>query len=189
MSRNGQLSFSKSRKLTLKIGDTAPDFALNTVKGNEWRLSAQLGKVTALLFYPKNETLVCTRQMCSVRDNWEEYLKTKAVVVGISPGTTEEHRNFSQHHGLPLTLLADVGREITKIYTRHQILPVQFTRAIVIVDAKGIIRYRRIMLRAFRPTDRSVLASIYAARTDALQENFDKIIDDFKTKKINETSD
>lgn len=169
--------------MVFKVGDKAQDFVLNTLKGNEWRLSAQLGKVTALLFYPKNETLVCTRQLCSVRDHWEDYLKTKAVVVGISPGTIHEHQNFALHHRLPFTLLADTGREITKNYCWHKFMPVRLTRAIVIIDAKGIIRYRKVMLRAFRPTDKSVLASIYAARTDALQENFEKMITDFKTKK------
>lgn len=45
----------------------APDFVLKTEKGENWRLSDYLGNVVALLFYPQNETLVCTRQLCSVR--------------------------------------------------------------------------------------------------------------------------
>lgn len=175
--------------MVLKVGDKALDFVLNTLKGNEWRLSTQLGSVTALFFYPKNETLVCTRQMCSIRDHWVDYLKTKAVVVGVSPGTIQEHQNFALHHRLPFTLLADVGREITKNYCWHKFMPIQLTRAVVIIDAKGIIRYRKVMLRAFRPTDKSVLANIYAARTDALQENFDKMISEFKTKETNRMTD
>lgn len=160
----------------LKIGDKAPDFALISLNGEEWHLSEQIGKVTALLFYPKNETLVCTKQLCSVRDNWSDYIKTKAVVVGISHGTVDEHRLFSRRHQLPLSLLADVDRKVTETYGRHWIMPISFTRAIVIVDAKGFIRHRKIMLRAFRPTDKSVLASIYAARTDSLQESFEAIL-------------
>jgi len=160
----------------VKIGDKAPDFVLDSVEGEKWRLSDQLGSVTALLFYPKDETLVCTKQMCSVRDNWSEYLKTKAVVVGISQGTVEDHRRFSQRHQLPLPLLADESRKITRKYGWHWILPVNFTRAIVVIDSTGVIRYRKVMLRAFRPTDKSVLTSIYAARTDALQSRFRKIL-------------
>lgn len=154
----------------LRVGDRAPDFVLETTSGAAWRLSEHLGEVAALLFYPKNETLVCTKQMCSLRDNWTDYLKTKAVVVGISPGTIEEHKSFSRRHLLPIPILADGDREVTKIYCRHPLLPVQWARAVVVVNAKGIITYRKVMFRAFRPTDKSVIASIYAARTEAIVE-------------------
>ena len=166
----------------LNIGDKAPDFVLETEEGKIWRLSEQLGKVTALLFYPKNETLVCTKQLCSVHDNWADYLETKASVVGISPGEPEDHRKFSRRHRLPLRILADADRTITKIYGRHWLMPVQITRAIVIVDAQGFIRCRRIMLRAFRPTDRGVIASIYAARTDFIHEQYSHIINEAREK-------
>jgi thioredoxin-dependent peroxiredoxin len=162
--------------ISVAVGAKAPDFELKTEKGEQWRLSENLGSVVALLFYPKNETLVCTKQLCSVRDNWSDYLETKALVVGISPGNVDEHRAFAQRHKLPIPLLADVDRGVTERYSFHWILPVFFTRAIVIVDAKGIIRARKIMLRAFRPTDRSVIASIYAARADSLQEKYSSLI-------------
>lgn len=154
-----------------KIGMPAPDFTLFNERGEGWRLSKQLGRVTALLFYPKSETLVCTKQMCSLRDHWSDYIETKAVIVGISPGTADEHVGFAEHHRLPLPLLADPDRRITKIYSSHWLLPVSFTRAIVVVDAKGIIRFRRVMLRAFRPTDFQVLTAIYEAKTESVIES------------------
>lgn len=166
--------------LRLKVGDKAPDFTLTTEKGKEWRLSRQLGTVTALLFFPQAETLVCNRQMCSVRDNWIDYVKTKAVIVGISPGEIKTHELFSSHHRLPLTLLTDADRKITNVFGKHRFLSAKLTRAIVIIDARGFVRFQKIMLRAFRPTDRSVLRIIYAARTDALHENFDKLLKDSK---------
>ena len=168
----------------IEVGKAAPDFTLTTEKGEEWRLSDQRGQVTALLFYPGNETLVCTRQMCALRNNWAEYLETKASIVGISPGSIEENERFSLHHKLPLPLLADNNRKITNLYSYHWLMPVQLRRAIVVVDAKGLIRHQEIMLRAFRPTDRSVLASIYAARTDAIYERF-KILSDSHRRKNN----
>lgn len=171
---------SSNKVFGVAIGEKAPDFVLLSNGGKEWRLSEQMGTVTALLFYPQNETLVCTRQLCSVRDTWTDYLETKAAVVGISPATIEEHQKFSANHNLPLPLLADVDRKITGLYGKHWLLPIQLTRAVVIVDAKGIIRNRKIMLRAFRPTDRSVLASIYAARTDSLYEHYETIKDSYR---------
>jgi len=158
------------------VGEKAPDFELQTEKGERWRLSEQQGNVVALLFYPKNETLICTRQMCSVRDNWADYLETKAQIVGVSPGTIEEHKAFSNCHHLPISLLADVDRKVTETYNFHWIFPTVFTRAIVIVDAKGIIRSRKVMLRAFRPSDRSVITSIYAARADSLSETYSSLV-------------
>ena len=157
---------------TIKVGAKAPDFVLQTEQGEKWRLSEHFGNVTALLFYPKSETLVCRRQLCSIRDNWAKYVASKAAIVGISAGTTDDHLHFSDQYKMPLPLLVDVNRKITMLYSQHWLLPVQLTRAIVIVDAKGIIRYRKVMLRAFRPTDSSVLASIYAARTDYLYDNY-----------------
>lgn len=159
-----------------EIGTKSHDFVLKTEKGDSWRLSDYLGQVVALLFYPKNETLVCTKQLCSVRDHWTDYLATKAVVVGISPGTVEEHLQFGRRHKLPLSLLADTDGQITKKYSFHWLFPVSFTRVIVVVDAKGFIRTRKIMLRAFRPTDRNVVASIYEARADAIYENYDSLL-------------
>ena len=108
MQRAGENSFAA-------VGDNAPDFVLKACGGADWRLSDNLGTVTALLFYPKNETLVCTRQMCSVRDNWEKYLETKAAVVAVSPGTVEEHAAFARKYRLPLQILADDDRAVSKI--------------------------------------------------------------------------
>lgn len=159
----------------IEIGKKAPDFILKNEKGENWKLSGQLGSVTVLLFYPKNETLVCTKQLCLVRDHWETYLETKASVVGVSPATSEEHDEFGKKYKLPLPLLADTNRQITSIFGKHWFYPIQFTRAVVVVDAKGIIRNRKIMLRAFRPTDQSVIKAIHEARGDALFEKYENI--------------
>lgn len=78
------------------------------------------------------------------------------MIIGISPGTVEEHLQFGKKYRLPLALLADTDRNITKRYGLHWLFPLSFTRAIVVIDAKGYIRTERIMLRAFRPTDKSV---------------------------------
>lgn len=157
------------------IGSAAPDFLLKTDRNEDWRLSDHRGSVTVLLFYPQNETLVCTRQLCSVRDNWEKYLATKATIVGISPGTPKEHRAFAQHRQLPIPLLADPDRKITKLYGKHWLYPINFTRAVVVIDADGIIRNRDIMLRAFRPLDDRLITDIYAARGDYLNERYEQL--------------
>lgn len=157
------------------VGVAAPDFTLKKENDENWSLSENLGRVTVLLFYPQDETLVCTKQLCSVRDNWEAYLDTKAEIVGISPGSVDDHKSFSTRYGLTLSLLVDENRKITNIYGKHWLYPISFTRAIVVIDAKGIIRSRQVMLRAFRPKDADVITSIYAARSDALVDRYDSV--------------
>ena len=63
-----------------QVGAAAPDFTLKDGKGAEWRLSDKRGQVVVLLFYPGDETPICTRQMCSVRDHWDDYAATGAEV-------------------------------------------------------------------------------------------------------------
>ena len=152
------------------VGSHAPDFALQDAQNNEWRLSHHIGKVVVLLFYPQNETLVCTRQLCSVRDNWKDYLETNAVIVGVSPATSDEHRTFARQRGLPIPLLADNDRAVTRIFGKHWLYPINCTRAVVVIDAKGVIRNCDVMLRAFRPSDTQLITDIYAARGDAFHE-------------------
>lgn len=162
-----------TRSGSAAIGCKAPDFLLQTEKGENWKLSEKSGTVTVLLFYPQNETLVCTKQLCSVRDNWHQYLETKATIVGISPGTPDGHRKFSERLNLPITLLADPEREVTKIYGKHWLFPINFTRAVVVIDSHGMVRNRDIMLRAFRPSDTHLITDIYAARADELHQTYD----------------
>ena len=154
-----------------EVGSLSSDFTLLNTQNQEWSLKNSLGKVVALLFYPKDETLVCTRQLCSVRDNWEKYLDTEAEVIGVSPGTTNEHSEFAKNHKLPLPILADPERKITSTFAKHKLLPIWSTRGVVVIDAKGYIRYKKVMFLALRPTDEEVLAAINLAKYDKLASN------------------
>jgi peroxiredoxin Q/BCP len=148
-----------------QVGAKAPDFSLKDGQGAEWRLSDRRGKVTVLLFYPGDETPVCTKQMCSVRDRWADYSEMGAEVVGISTDTVESHRQFAEHHGLPLRLLADTGGSVSKAYNATSWLPNRAARAVFVIDAHGIIRYRKIQpLSLFRPNDDEIIAAIRAAQ-------------------------
>lgn len=153
----------------VEIGELAPDFSLSDQQGREWSLAGQRGKVVLLLFYPANETLVCTKQLCSVRDNWSKYLDTKAEVVGVSSADNESNNIFAEKYRLPLPLLADVDRGVTRTYASHGIFPLYFMRGLCVIDAEGIIRTHQTMLRAFRPNDHDVILKLYAARADAIE--------------------
>jgi thioredoxin-dependent peroxiredoxin len=142
-------------------GSTAPDFVLPDGNGEDWRLSDSRGKVVVLLFYPGDETPICTRQMCSVRDRWEDYAATGAEVVGISTNTVESHKSFAENHELPLRLLADVDRKVADMYGAQSLIPGKVARSVFVIDAQGVIRYRDVRpLGLFRPKDDDILRAI-----------------------------
>ena len=145
-------------------GDPAPDFALSDGSGATWRLSDHRGQVVVLLFYPGDETPVCTRQMCSVRDRWEDYAASGAEVVGISTDSVESHRAFTEHHELPLRLLSDAGRKVADLYGARSLIPGKVARSVFIVDPEGVIRYRDVRpLGLFRPKDDEIIKAIKEA--------------------------
>jgi thioredoxin-dependent peroxiredoxin len=148
----------------LSVNDPAPDFTLRDGNGDDWRLSDQRGKVVVLLFYPGDETPVCTRQMCSVRDRWDDYLATGAEVVGISGDSVESHKNFAEHHNLPLRLLSDAERAVAKLYGAESFIPGRVARAVFVIDPKGILRYRDVRpIGLFKPKDDATIAAIKEA--------------------------
>ena len=123
-----------------KVGDQAPDFELPGTDG-PFRLSAHRGRRVVLLFYPGDNTPVCTRQFCSYRDQAEEVDDLDAVLVGISSQDLDSHEEFTRANGLNIPLLADVDGAVAKSFGAHA--PVIGTRrAVVIVDEEGVVRHR-----------------------------------------------
>jgi peroxiredoxin Q/BCP len=148
----------------VREGLPAPDFALLDGEGHEWRLSAHRGKPVVLLFYPGDETPICTRQMCSVRDRWADYAATGAEVVGISTNSVESHKSFAQHHNLPLRLLADVEGKVAESYGARSMIPGKVARSVFVIDGNGTIRYRDVRpLGLFRPKDDDIIRAIRKA--------------------------
>ena len=152
-------------KENVRIGTAAPDISLPDSDGKQWRLLDQRGKVVVLLFYPGDETPICTTQMCSVRDRWEDYLATGAEVVGISTDSIESHKKFAEHHDLPLRLLSDTDGQASKLYGARSLIPGKVARSVFVIDAQGILRYSDVRpLGLFRPKDDTTIEAIKAAQ-------------------------
>lgn len=150
---------------TAAINTPAPDFTLKDGNGDDWRLADHRGKVVALLFYPGDETPICTRQMCSLRDRWDDYLATGAEVVGISSDSTESHKKFAAHHDLPLRLLSDSDGGVSRLYGARSLIPGRVARSVFVIDAKGTLRYSDIRpIGLFKPKDDDTIAAIRAAQ-------------------------
>ena len=123
-----------------QVGEPAPDFELEGTDG-PFKLSDHRGERVVLLFYPGDNTTVCTKQFCSYRDNSEAFGALDATVVGISSQSVESHQGFADKHKLNVPLLADEDGAVAKAYGAHA--PVVGTkRAVVIVDEDGVVRHR-----------------------------------------------
>jgi peroxiredoxin Q/BCP len=134
-----------------EVGSEAPDFTLpglrlsgTEVERGSYTLSAERGHPVVLAFYPGDETPVCTRQMCSYSSGLEEFTGLGATVWGISQQDLESHEKFARKHDLRLPLVADVDGTAVEAYGIG--LRSSLRRAVFIVDAEGIVRYRHVAL-------------------------------------------
>ena len=125
---------------TPQVGEPAPDFELPGT-GGTFRLSEHRGERVVLLFYPGDNTLVCTKQFCSYRDRAEDFASLNATVVGISSQDLDSHEGFIAKHDLNVPLLSDVNRHVAMDYSAFS--PRLGTkRAVIVIDEQGVVAHR-----------------------------------------------
>lgn len=133
------------------VGDVAPDFTLASTDGDV-RLAERLRDGHVLLvFYPGDNTPVCTKQLCDYRDNLEVFNELGVQVFAINPQKLRSHERFAAKYELPFPLLADEGGGVCEAYGARNFLG-QAKRALVLVGRDGRIKYRRVDLPVFRRT-------------------------------------
>jgi peroxiredoxin len=131
-----------------QVGDPAPDFTLPSTSG-EISLSARLATGPVLLvFYPGDDTPVCTRQLCNYRDNLDVFAELDIQVVAINPQSESSHGKFASKHDLPFPLVSDAGGTVCKAYGAVNFLGMA-KRALVLVGRDGRVRWRRSDLPIF----------------------------------------
>jgi peroxiredoxin Q/BCP len=138
--------------MSLGVGDRAPDFTLAGTGGQEYTLSAYRGQPVVLVFYPGDDTPVCTKQLNSYNDDLTEFGEMNAQVLAISAQDVASHEAFADKHGFAFPLLADPDKKTAGAY--GTLGPLGFPRrSIFIVDGDGVVRYvhRAIAGLTFRP--------------------------------------
>jgi len=138
--------------MSISIGDRAPDFTLPGTNGTTYSLADFAGKPLVLVFYPGDDTPVCTRQLNSYNDGLDQFEELDAEVVAISAQDVSSHDAFAGKHGFQFPLLADVDKEVAGRY--GTLGPIGFPRrSVFIIDSEGIVRYahRAIAGLTFRP--------------------------------------
>ncbi len=97
-------------------GKKAPAFSLPDQDGKTRKLSDYAGKWVLLYFYPKDDTHGCTIEACTIRDQFQDFKKIKAVVLGASTDSVKSHKKFADAYELPFTLLADEDKKLVTKY-------------------------------------------------------------------------
>ncbi len=102
--------------MKFRVGDKAPDFTLPDQHGKMHSLSDYKGSWVLLYFYPKDDTPGCTKEACTIRDNYAQFGKMKTIVLGVSIDSVRRHEKFAQKYSLPFTLLADEEKRVVNRY-------------------------------------------------------------------------
>jgi peroxiredoxin Q/BCP len=143
--------------MSVSVGDRAPEFTLPGTGEREYSLSEYLGRPIVLVFYPGDDTPVCTKQLNAYNDDLDQFEQLDAQVIGISAQSVESKESFSGKHGFEFPLLADTDKEVAAAY--GTLGPIGFPRrSVFIIDREGIVRYahRAIAGLTFRPVDELV---------------------------------
>lgn len=145
--------------MAVSVGDAAPEFTLSGTDGTgeghrDYSLSDYRGDVVVLVFYPGDNTPVCTRQLNTYSAEVGEFDEVAAKILAISPQSVESHDGFSEKQGgFAFPLLADTDKKVGRAY--GILGPVGFyRRSIFVVDGEGVLRYchRAVAGLSFRPT-------------------------------------
>lgn len=145
--------------MTVAVGDPAPPIELPGTGGRTFRLADYRGKIVVVVFYPGDNTPVCTRQLNAYNDELDQFRDVGAQVLAISAQDVASHDDFSDRHGFAFPLLADTDKQVAKAW--GVLGPLGFPRrSVFIVDQEGIIRYvhRALAGVTYRPVEELVAA-------------------------------
>lgn len=120
----------------LAVGTPAPDFTLADEQGRAVTLSALRGREVLLVWYPGDDTMICTKQLCEIRDSWAAF--AGMAVYGVNAQGAESHQKFVAKYSFPFPLLLDPGQRVGQLYNTHGLI---VKRTVYLIDAEGVIRY------------------------------------------------
>lgn len=132
--------------MTLKVGDTAPDFSLPTDGGGQAALKDLRGKKVVLYFYPKDDTSGCTKEACAFRDAEPDFSAVDAAIIGVSKDGVAKHDKFKAKHDLNFTLASDEDGAVCEAYgvwvekSMYGRKYMGIERATFLIDETGVIR-------------------------------------------------
>jgi thioredoxin-dependent peroxiredoxin len=122
-------------------GDRAPDAALTLHTGETIALAdLWRDRVVILFFYPKDGSLICTKEACAFRDAYQEFLDAGATVVGVSGDSADSHRAFADQHRLPFLLATDADGALRRAFRVPKTMGILPGRVTYVIDRQGVVR-------------------------------------------------
>lgn len=106
----------------MKPGDIAQNFILKDETGKSFELYKNLDTQILLVFYPKDDTLVCSTQLAEYNENLDDFIKNQIKVVGISTDSVQSHSDFCKKLKIKFPLLADEDKKVSRQYDARNIL-------------------------------------------------------------------
>lgn len=150
--------------MSVGVGDLAPEFTLPGTGGRTYSLAQYRGSPVVLVFYPGDNTPVCTKQLCSYNDELSQFTQLSAQVIGISAQDVASHEQFAAKHGFQFPLLADTDKSVHRTYGVLGLMDLP-RRSVFVLDAAGVIRFahRAIVGVTYRPV-RELMDAITSLR-------------------------
>jgi peroxiredoxin Q/BCP len=144
---------------TVDIGDLAPDFTLPGTSNKSYSLSQFRGQTVVLVFYPGDDTLVCTKQLCAYNNELSQFSNVNAQILAISAQDVASHEAFSAKQGYKFPLLSDTDKTVASLYSVVGLFGLP-KRSVFVVDANGVIKYahRSVLGVTYRPVSELIEA-------------------------------
>ena len=143
--------------MSVGVGDHAPDFTLPGTGDQNYSLASYAGTPVVLVFYPGDDTPVCTKQLNSYNDDLSAFASLDAQVLALSAQDLDSHAKFAAKYGFKFPLLADTDKAVAGLY--GTLGPLGFPRrSVFVIDRAGVIRYahRAIAGLTYRPVSELV---------------------------------
>jgi glutaredoxin-dependent peroxiredoxin len=153
--------------MKIVVGQAAPDFSLFDSDKKRVTLSENMGQPVLLLFFPLAFTSVCTKELCSVRDNIAWYNAMNAKVFGISVDALQTLAKFKEDQQLNFTLLSDFNKEVSRAYDSiYELFGYDMKgvskRSAFVIDKKGMIQYAEVLENAGEVPDFMKIQQVFS---------------------------
>jgi len=136
----------KAENEGLPVGSPAPDFTLPDANGKPVSLSDFRGKNVMLVFYPLDWSPACSDQLSVYQAELDEFKKYNTQVIAISVDSSYSHGAWAAVRDISFPLLSDFDPK-GDVARRYQVMRTTLgfsERAVYLIDAQGIIRYKSI---------------------------------------------
>ena len=125
----------------IRVGDKAPNFSATTQDGSTICLADYLGqKALVLFFYPRDNSPICTKEVCSFRDSYEQFVDAGAEVIGVSSDSAQSHQAFARQYQLSFPLISDQDGALRKLFGVPSALALLPGRSTYVIDKEGVVR-------------------------------------------------